>query len=73
MYRRNYYTGVKPRISKEVNALIRKRDKTFKKQRRTGRPQDIDNADKTKARLQMAERQSYWNFVDHTIDKGNPK
>ena len=63
----------KPWISREVKALIRKRDKLFKKQRRAGRPQDIRHYKETKARLQKAERQSYWNIVDHIIDKGDPE
>ena len=60
-------------ISREVKALIRKRDKLFKKQRRTGRPQDIRHYKETKARFQKGERQSYWNIVDHIIDKGDPE
>ena len=63
----------KPWISREVKALMRKRDKLFKRQRKTGRAQNIRHYRETKARLQKAERQSYWNFVDHIIDKGEPE
>ena len=30
------------------------------------------NFRETKARLQKAERESYWNIMDHIIDKGDP-
>ena len=63
----------KPWISREVKALMRKRDKLFKRQRKTGRTQDIRHYRETKARLQKADCQSYWNFVDHIIDKGDPE
>ena len=59
-------------VSREVKTVIRKRDKLFKKQRRTKRSKDIRNYKETKARLQKAERQSYWNCVDHIIDEGEP-
>ena len=59
-------------VSWEVKTLIRKRDKLFKKQWRTKNSKDIPNYKETKARLQKAERQSYWNFVDHIIDEGEP-
>ena len=62
----------KPWVSREVKTLIRKRDKLFKKQRRTKNSKDICNYKETKARLQKVERQSYWNFVDHIIDESEP-
>ena len=63
----------KPWVSQEVKILKRKRNKLFKKQRRTKNSKDIRNYKETKARLQKAERQSYWNFVGHIIDEGEPR
>ena len=63
----------KPWISREVKGLVRKRNKLFKRQRKTGNPKDIKHYKETKARLQKAERQSYWNFVDNIIEVGDPE
>ena len=63
----------KPWISREVKGLMRKRNKLFKRQRKTGNPKDIKHYKETKARLQKAERQSYWNFVDNIIEVGDPE
>ena len=54
-------------VSREVKTLIRK-----KKQRRTKNSKDVRNYKEIKARLKKAERQSYWNFVDHIIGEGEP-
>ena len=62
----------KPWVSWEVKTLIRKMDKLFKKQQRKKNSKDIHNYKETKARLQKAERQSYWNVMDHIIDEGEP-
>ena len=63
----------KPSISWEVKGLMRKRNKLFERQRKTGNPKDIKHHKETKARLQKAERQSYWNFVDNTIEVRDPE
>ena len=34
---------------------------------------DIKHYKDTKARLQKAEQQSYWNFVDNIIEVGDPE
>ena len=62
-----------PWISREVKGLMHKRNKLFKRQRKTGNPKDTKIYKETKARLQKAERQSYWNFVDNIIEVGDPE
>ena len=56
-----------PWISQEVKGLMRQRKKLLKRQRETGNLKDIKHYKEDKARLQRAERQSYWNFVDNII------
>ena len=61
----------KPWISRQVKTLLRKSKKLFQRQRRTGKVRDIRHYKETKARLQKAERQSYWQFVDNIIEVGD--
>ena len=61
----------KPWISRDVKGLMRKKAKLFKRQTKTSQTQDIRHYRETKARLQKSKRQSYGNFVDHIIDKGD--
>ena len=62
----------KPWISRQVKTLLRKSNKLFQRQRRAGKVRDIRYYKETKARLQKAERQSYWQFVDNIIEVGDP-
>ena len=62
----------KPWISKQVKSLMRKRDTLFKRQRKTGAAQ-VRHYRETKARLQQAERQSYWKYVENIIEEGDPE
>ena len=39
----------------------------------TGNSKDIKHYKETKARLQKADRQSYWNFIDNIIEVGDPE
>ena len=61
----------KPWINRSIRALHRKRDKLFKKQRSSKRSKDISNYKTMKARVQKAERQAYWNYLDKMLDFGD--
>ena len=63
----------KPWINRSIRALHRKRDKLFKKQRSSKRSKDISNYKTMKARVQKAERQAYWNYLDKMLDFGDPE
>ena len=62
----------KPWISKEVKSLIRKRNKQYKKYKKTKDKIDIKRYKETKAHLQKAERQSYWKYINNIIEIGDP-
>ena len=62
----------KPWVSRQVKTLMRKSKKQFRKQRKTKKAKDIRQYKETKARLQKAERHSYWQYVDNLIEIGDP-
>jgi hypothetical protein len=62
----------KPWISKEVKSLIRKRNKHYKKYKKTKDKMDLKRYKETKAHLQKAERQSYWKYINNIIEIGDP-
>ena len=62
----------KPWVSKQVKSLRRKQKLLFKRQRRTRAAKDIRHYKETKAKLQKAERQSYWKYLDNLIEVGDP-
>jgi len=62
----------KPWISKEVKSLIRKRNKQYKKYKKTKDKMDLKRYKETKAHLQKAERQSYWKYINNIIEIGDP-
>ena len=62
----------KPWVSRQVKTLMRKSKKQFRKQRKTKKAKDIRQYKETKARLQKAERQSYWQYVDNLIEIEDP-
>ena len=49
------------------------KEKNLQKAEETGNLKDIKHYKEDKARLQRAERQSYWNFVDNIIEAGDPE
>jgi hypothetical protein len=59
-------------VSKEVKSLIRKRNKQYKKYKKTKDKMDLKRYKETKAHLQKAEIQSYWNFINNIIEIGDP-
>ena len=61
----------KPWITRTIRALHRKKNKLFKKQRATKGSKDIDNYQNMKAKVQRAERQAYWKYVENLIEVGN--
>ena len=65
----------KPWINRRIRALHRKRDKLFKNQRSSKRFKDISYSyyKTKKARVQKAERQAYWNYLDKMLDFGDPE
>ncbi|MCG8077241.1 MAG: hypothetical protein JAY75_13485, partial [Candidatus Thiodiazotropha taylori] len=63
----------KPWIDKNVKALKRKRNKLFKRQRTTHRAKDVSHYKQMKAKVQKAERRSYWKHVENIIDLGDPE
>ena len=62
----------KPWINKRVKSLRRKQKMLFKRQRKTSAGKDIRHYKETEARLQKAERQSYWKYHDNLIEVGDP-
>ena len=62
----------KPWVSRQVKTLMRKSKKLFRRQRKTKKAKDIRQYKETKAHLQKAERQSYWQYVDNIIEIGDP-
>ena len=62
----------KPWVSWQVQTLLHKSKTLFQRQRRTGKVRDIRHYEETKAQLQKAERQSYWQFVDNIREVGDP-
>ena len=62
----------KPWISKQVKALIRRRNKLFQRQKKSNSQKDIKLYKEAKAKLQRAERQSYWQFVENIVEVGDP-
>ena len=59
-------------IDKKVKALYRKRNKLFKKQRKSKKARDISHHRQAKASAKKAERQAYWRYVDNLIEVGDP-
>ena len=53
--------------------MHRKRDKLFQKQRASKRSKDIGSYRSMRARVQRAERQAYWNYLDKMLDFGDPE
>ena len=49
-----------------------KSKKLFQRQRKTKKAKDIRQYKETKAHLQKAERQSYWQYVDNIIEIWDP-
>ena len=64
--------GQKPWVSRQVKTLMRKSKKLFRRQRKTKKAIEIRQYKETKAHLQKAERQSYWQYVDNIIEIGDP-
>ena len=62
----------KPWVSRQVKTLMRKSKKLFPRQRKTKKAKDIRQYKETKAHLQKADRQSYWQYVDNIIQIGDP-
>ena len=62
----------KPWVNKQVKSLRRKQKLLFKRQRRTRAAKDIRHYKETKAKLQKAERQSYWKYLDNRIEVRHP-
>ena len=62
----------KPWVNKPLKNLRRKQKLLFKQQRRTRAAKDIRHNKETKAKLQKAERQSYWKYLDNLIEVGDP-
>ena len=62
----------KPWVTKQVKGLRRKQKVLFKRQHKTGAAKDIRQYRETKARLQKAERQSYWKYIENIVEVGNP-
>ena len=62
----------KPWVTKQVKVLRRKQKVLFKRQHKTGAAKDIRQFRETKARLQKAERQSYWKYIENIVEVGNP-
>ncbi|MEW8544204.1 MAG: reverse transcriptase family protein, partial [Candidatus Thiodiazotropha sp.] len=62
----------KPWITKTIRAMHRKRDKLFKKQRASKHHKDFEKYKSMKARVQKAERQAYWSYLDQLINFGDP-
>ncbi|MEW8288815.1 MAG: hypothetical protein AB2697_22780, partial [Candidatus Thiodiazotropha endolucinida] len=46
--------------------------KLFQRQRKTRKAKDVRQYKQTKAKLQQADRQSYWQYVDNIIVVGDP-
>ena len=61
----------KPWITKTIRALHRKKNKLFKKQKNTRKYKDTDSYRRMKAKVQKAERQAYWQYVENLIDVGD--
>ena len=61
----------KPWITKTIRALHRKKNKLFKKQKNTRKYKDTDRYRSMKAKVQKAERQAYWQYVENLIDVGD--
>ena len=62
----------KPWIGKSVKPLIRRRNILFQRQKKSNSPKDIRLYKEAKAKLQKAERQSYWSYVENIIEVGDP-
>ena len=62
----------KPWVTKEVKCFRRKQKVLFKRQHKTGAAKDIQQYRETKARLQKAERQFYWRYIENIIEVRNP-
>ena len=58
----------KPWVNKQVKSLRKKQKLLFKRQRRTRAAKDIRHYKERKAKLQKAERQSYWKYLDNLIE-----
>ena len=61
----------KPWITKTIRALHRKRNKLYKKQKATKKRKDGDHYRSMKAKVQRAERQAYWQYVENLIEVGD--
>jgi hypothetical protein len=62
----------KPWVDKDVKRLVRRRNRCFKKQRRSKDPSDIKRYRDSKAELQKALRNAHWRYVEDLIDTGDP-
>ena len=61
----------KPWITKTTRALHRKKNKHFKNQKTTRKHKDIDHYRSMKAKVQKAEAQVYWQYVENLVDVGD--
>ena len=53
-----------PWITHEIKVLIRKRDRLFKKKKKSAHPGDIKQFKETKYLVQKKLRQAYWNYIE---------
>ena len=58
----------KPWINRTVRSLIRRRNKLFRKMKKTKKESDIQNYKHSKSAVQKAERQSYWSYINNIIE-----
>ena len=58
----------KPWINRTVRSLIRRRNKLFRKMKKTKKESDIQNYKDSKSAVQKAERQSYWSYINNIIE-----
>ena len=62
----------KPWINRKLKAQMRRRDKLFRRMKKTKNETDIRKFKECKKAVQKIERQSYWTYINGIIETGEP-
>ena len=62
----------KPWINRKITVLMHRREKLFRRMKKTKNETDIRKFKECKKAVQKTERQSYWSYINNIIETGEP-
>lgn len=62
-----------PWITREIKSLIRRKDRAYKKKKKSNHPDDCTRFKELKKTAQKSRRQTYWKFIENIITPENPE